>query len=220
VRLLKLSAIVGLALLIATPDARADLVYAQPPGQFSFMLLVSSTLNNFGNPPGFRTADNFALAANTVITDVHWWGKLATGGENFQFTFYADGGGVPGAVLASSGGSLSKMTVNVGSPFDPVTFYSSDLDTPFTATAGTTYWLSVFDQSPDASWQWLDAENVGDGGRQGENPGPPWNAGTPDLAFELTGTPALTSVPEPSALALLGAGGVALAGWRRWRRPA
>src|SRR5262252_5437871 len=114
-RYLNVGALLGLALLIATPDARAAVIYEQPPGTNSNTELISSTLDNFGHTPGFRTADNFVLSTNAIVSDVHWWGESNSGGDNFQFTFYADGGGVPGAILHSSGGSVSAMTVNVGS---------------------------------------------------------------------------------------------------------
>ena len=187
-------------------NAEAVVIYEQLPGRNSPEERISSTLNNFGNPPGFRTADNFALGANFIIADVHWWGESNSGGNDFSFTFYADGGGVPGAILLTTGGSLSTQTVNVGSSFDPVTFYSSDLTLPFSAIGGTTYWISIFNQAADASWLWLSANAPGDGGRQGTNPGPPWSTSTPDLAFQLT---SLQTVPEPATVGLLG---IALAG--------
>ena len=220
-RHLNLTAYIGIALLIAVPDAGAGIVvYEQLPGPDSQTEFISSPLPLTGGPPGFRTADDFVLATDTIITGVNWWGNpplTNTGGNDFQFTFYANGGGVPGAILQTSGGTLSITPVSIpGTTFSALNFYSSDLFSPFSATAGTTYWISIFNQATDARWLWLMAENVGNGGRQGVNPGPPWPFSIPNLAFQLT------SVPEPSSLVLLGFGTLGLAGycWRyRRRRP-
>src|SRR6266567_2325910 len=95
-----------LSLLLAPGSAQSSVVYEQLPGANSTFEAISSTLDNFGGTPGVRAADNWALTAAGTITDVHWWGESGSGGDDFQFTFYADGGGVPGAILLTTGGSL------------------------------------------------------------------------------------------------------------------
>ena len=205
-------AVVALAVSLGASSARAAVIYQQLPGPGSNAELTSSTLNFFGGSPGSTSADDFSLASSAIVTGVHWWGE-GTGAEDFQFTFYADAAGNPGAVLLTTGGTLSRVSQSPGSFFDPVFFYSSTLATPFAAPAGTTFWLSVFNQAPDASWVWLAAAADGNGARQRINTSPTWmpGLGNTDLAFELT------SVPEPASLLLMATGGVA-ARLRRQRR--
>jgi hypothetical protein len=99
--------IASLALFVgATFNVQAGVIFEQLPGTNSNTELISSTLNNLGQLPGFITADDFVLATNAIITDVHWWGNCNSGGNVFRVTFYADRGGVPGPILHTSLGSL------------------------------------------------------------------------------------------------------------------
>lgn len=85
------------------------------------------------------------------------------------------------------------------------------LSSPFLASAGTTYWLSVFAYSPEpsqdeAQWAWVggtggDAVSVQNGGIVNF-----------DRAFDLT-----TAVPEPATMALLAVGSLLLFGVCRGR---
>jgi hypothetical protein len=211
--------ILFLLLLLISFEGQATVIYEQLPGPTSSGVtteVISSTLDGHGGTPGYRAADDFSLATGSIITDLHWWGEFSSeveGGKDFNFTFYADNSGVPGAILHESGGSLTEETVNVGTGFDPVIFYSSILDSPFSATGGAKYWLSIFDEATDASWLWLQAADAGNNSVQGLNPVPPWNFSHPDLAFQLTSD--LRPVPEPATMLLLGSGLIGLAGYGR-----
>jgi hypothetical protein len=200
---------------LAVPfEARAGTVFTQLP---DFLInpsgsgqeqVVSSTLDNFGNLPGFRAADNFQLAAPASIADVAWWGKPLAGGDNFTFTFYADNRGLPGSVLATTGGGPLTITPIPGLGL-PADLFATTLNTPFQAQAGITYWLSIFDAGPTASWRW--EESVG--GSYTVTAAPPGNAwGSVDqnnLAFSLA------SVPEPASLTLFSASALSLLWYRR-----
>jgi hypothetical protein len=211
----RLAAILVFSLLLFPGKGLASIIYEQLPGPASNTLLISSARDNFGSTPGYRVADDFVLTADAVITDLHWWGQFSEqvtpGGKSFSFTFYDDNplAPGPGAVLHVSGGSLTEQTVNTGP--GPVVFYSSILDSPFSATGGSRYWLSVFDGAADASWLWLIANNPGNGSTQELNPGPAWFSVSADMAFQITSEP----VPEPASMLLLGSGLLGLIGYRR-----
>jgi hypothetical protein len=197
-------------------NVRGAILYEQLPGTNSRASYISSTLDENGELPGARAADNFRLSFPAVISDIHWWGVDVEGGTDFSFTFYDDNAGVPGNVLHTTGGSLTTTPDSPGG--FPVTFYSSDLDAPFETASNTTYWVSVFDAAPDAVWAWLEANDFGDFSWQGSEPPPPWQFDRPDLSFQLTGT----AIPEPSTIAiwsLLGLAGLGY-GWRKRRKAA
>ena len=204
-------AVVALAVSFVATSARAGVIYHQPTGPGSGSAAASSTLNYFGFSPGFTAADDFTLASSAMVTRVNWWGQLVAGGEDFLLTFYADAAGNPGAVLHTTGGTLSRVPApSLG--YSPAYSYSSDLATPFAAAAGTKFWLSVFNQAPDAVWAWISADADGNGERQRLNTSPTWvtGIGNTDLAFQLA------SVPEPMSLVLF-ATGIAATRLRRTR---
>jgi hypothetical protein len=199
-----------LSVVVFAGTVQATILYEQLPGPSSSQENISSQLDVFGRQPGFICADDFQLSSGGYVTDIHWWGESFSGDNDFQFTFYADSAGLPGSVLLTTGGTLTMSSANPGSPFDPVSFYESDLETMFTALPGTTYWVSVFNAADDASWLWLRADSVGNSSVHRRLDLSTWR-GSPDLAFQLTGDP----IPEPATMLLLGTGFVGLAGFRR-----
>ena len=192
-----------LSLSVMSLKAQASVIFEQLPTTIDSTRVFynSSTLNYID--PAFRAADDFVLNADSLVTDIHWWGGFALGENDFTFTFYDDNGGIPGSVLHTSSGSLNIV------PLDVVSFYySSFLTSPFNATAGVTYWLSVYNAASDSTWYWQNS--LVSGGTLGQitldPPGNSWTATVSDdnLSFRLTNDAA--PVPEPSSLLLLGMG--------------
>lgn len=191
--------LIAVFLILGPNVSDAATLFEQLPGADSSSQLISSTLNNLGGTPGFRVADNFQLAGGGTVSTVEWWGTLRSGGTSFQITFYPDSGGNPGLPLSTIAVVPASSSATAGSPFDPVTFYSATLSTPFSAAPGTPYWLSVFDAAPDARWVWLSANVDTFGGRQMQNGTTTWNI-TDDVSFRLKSDGA---VPEPATLSLM-----------------
>jgi hypothetical protein len=192
--------------------ANATTIFQQVPGVNSFDGYISSTLNILGGSPGFRTADGFLIAGGGTIRTVEWWGKLGSGGQAFNITFY-HGGAVPGAVLSTNDVSPVSSSISTGSPMDPVTFYSATLGTPFVAVPGIQYWMSIFDGAVDANWIWLSANADTNGAKYAQNGTVTWNNTSGDRAFQLRDD----VIPEPATFLLLGTGlgVIGLAAWRK-----
>lgn len=211
-------AALAIALGMSAQAATAMVLFDQT-APFDTGLRASSTLNFLGGSPGFRAADNFMLGSASVVGAIQWMGKSNSGANDFTFTFYADDAGQPGAVLLSSTGNLTTSTF-VSGP-EVRTLYSSNLNNSFSASAGTTYWLSVFNNAPDANWAWSHIGVELDGSVQRQNNEAawlfPWDF---DLNFALEGVSA--TVPAPASLTMVALGMLLLGrkslGSRRARR--
>jgi hypothetical protein len=149
-----------------------------------------------------KVYDDFTLAANTSITDIHWTGQYFTGGrgngvDSFLIQFWSNAGG-PSTLLYSAtvaGGSANETLIS-GSDYS----YDVDLATAFLAQAGTTYWVSI--QATmffPPQWGW--SEGTGGNG-VGFQDFLGNRSRVPDMAFSLTGKPA--DLPEPASVLLVG----------------
>jgi hypothetical protein len=225
------------AVLAHAGAASADpILYAQPPHS-----PVQSTRASQHQPtPGlvFQTFDSFVLGQDALITGINWQGSYfnslisdpsfapAANALGFTVALYMDNAGVPGTLVGSETFSPSNAgeTFVGQQAFTPtlglsIYNYSASLGSGFLATAGMTYWLSVYALSPDASpteaqWGW-------NGGTGGNGTSVQSLFGVPtvvnlDRTFSIEGQP--TPVPEPSTLLLLGMGGGALVARARRHR--
>ncbi len=180
-------------------------VFENLPDQINAGVADSS---GFG--PENRSADNFSLSTTETIGSIQFWGlwfENNIGAENFTAVFYEDVAGSPGSILTTIDlvNTTSSPTGTDVFGFDEY-LHTADLATSFTADAGTTYYLSIFNDSglgDNGTWAWesSSAEGVGWLSQDfGANFASDDRIG--GFAFRLV------NVPSPAATTLLGLGGL------------
>ena len=174
------------------------------------------TTNAYSINQTLHAQDDFLIAAGATIGSVGFYFQNFNGitgwDQNVSYRINANAAGSP-ALLLTFGAGLNVVASDSGLPWAApgnaflVTF---DLQSPFTAAAGTTYWLGLTGANSGTGndW-WITSSNTGNGRSNGAQIGE-------SLAFYLNGT-ANTAVPEPISLSLFGAGLLGLAAIRRRR---
>ncbi len=217
-----------------TAGRAGTILYTQPATSLhsSYTVWESETVAGVVNA---RTYDNFTLSSSGDIGAVAWEGVYIDQGTpsdnpaqpdstGFEISFWSDDNGQPGTELASSsveyaathatnlgtvgfdlstGGNPAGGEINVA-----VYSYGVKLPTPFAATAGTKYWISIISDSPavQPAWGWYSGsggnnESVQDfdGSRY---------ARSNDRAFTLASAPVpVLTVQATTPQAHFGAGG-------------
>ncbi|MBN1919550.1 MAG: PEP-CTERM sorting domain-containing protein [Verrucomicrobia bacterium] len=192
--------------------------------------------------PNIIRADNWECPDGRPITDIHWWGSYLfnTGDSNpvqkFEVSIFSDAGGSPGALMwrkSFDSALVNETPVGLDANLEQVYKYSVYLEQEdvFQQNQGEVYWLSIVALTEGTTrwpmWGWHTAvnrniEDLLQGSAQTtkdptqndpfgigkvENP---WQDAQYDMAFELT------TIPEPSIVALIGLG--LFATWTRFRR--
>jgi hypothetical protein len=181
--------------------------------------LDSSNANEF---TGWIQANPFTLTASDTITEVVFDAitqDINAYNGSINWGFYSDNAGSPGTLLSTDIQSATPVDMGPAllSGFE---LYQFDfvLTTPFSATGGTQYWLGLHNGPlSDTGGTGLYMADSTSGGEGFEDflPGTTFdtNGFTHFFVLEDGGT----STPEPSTFALLGLGGLAVVGMRRFR---
>ncbi len=107
-------------------------------------------------------ADDFVFATDQEIITVAWSGVYSgttiPATDDFTIVIYSDGVGMPGTVLStvSIGDNVNRTDTEIDNSNGLLDIYSYNATIPpFSATAGTIYWISIYNNTPAGnSWSW------------------------------------------------------------------
>lgn len=201
------ASVLAVGLLAAGADASAITLLDQQPDQVTGLFADSTG----ATAPAQRVADDFTLSDTSTIESISFWGgyypnELSTT-DNFTIQIFSDDAANPGGLLMETTFSTLDRAMT-GNVLFGVSEYEYDgmLTDSFVAMAGTTYWLSLTNDTGGVatgdSWFWESSSDGGNEARWSGDEGATWNLQPNGLSFVLNGT-----VPSPAALALLGVAG-------------
>jgi len=167
---------------------------------------------------GQEAADDFVLGVlGDTITGVSWSGayhatNTPVANDDFTIRFYSSA--LPSTPFLSYevGNSVNRVDSGVDDAFWGLDIFNYSASIPVTAlTAGTTYWLSIVNNTAGASDDWL-WELSGASGQLAfrTTPTDSWNTVGGALAFQLDG-----EVPIPAAAWLFGSALLGLGALKR-----
>lgn len=135
-------------------------------------------------------ADDFILAQDNTITDVHWTGgyffaNTPLASDSFTISICQNASGVPGTCTPLVVTSLVRTPLASGYA------YSAQV-APITLPPGVVHWLSIVNNTSadtDDNWFWAGKDGAGNAVLQhdGDDPTDTWHRGSLALDFRLTG---------------------------------
>jgi hypothetical protein len=189
-------------------------VLQSPDMEFGWNL--QSQWDSIDGEPNIIRADNWRCPNGQPVTDIHWWGSyyFNTGATNpvqtFEVSIYANDnpmGALPGTLLYRETfdlASLNETSIGFDVQGEEVFQYTAYLGEQTSSTdqlEGDDDLLGSAQSTKDPTLVDL---------THGGNVANPWQDAEYEMAFELT------TIPEPSIVALVGLGMFAL--WTRFRR--
>ena len=169
-------------------------------------------------------ANDFSLTApNTTIRSINWRGFYGGGdlvppaSDAFTLRIYSDSSGPTGSLLHEFAvGNANRTDSGVNFAGRDIFTYSANI-TATTLSAGTNYWLSIFNNTStdDDVWSWQYAVLPGAGNSvRSSNQGTSWFANATEHTFQLDDA-SVAPVPVPAAVWLMGSALMGLVGFRR-----
>jgi hypothetical protein len=161
---------------------------------------------------GQNFADNFTLPGNSTIIGFNLFTGNFPGypGAAYNVHLYADNGGVPGSLIESQ--DVSASSFSYYGNFNGVSVYKAVIPlAPMSVMGGVEYWIGACGISFEAGQLSLQGPGDPGDGQIAQFNGTSFQAIVPigDQSFQIIATGA--AVPEPSSLALFGAGLASLA---------
>lgn len=161
----------------------------------------------------FQRAEDFLLQSSSLVARVNWWGQYAFSNtpqeaDDFTLRIFGDLGGLPASspLFQFSFGDPGRVDTGVVSYGSKVYAYSADLPSPVALGGGTTYWLSIVNNTAldlNDNWYWQRADMLVGTLVERRADSEQWGGrGDSTLAFNIQGA----VVPEPATFTLLVAG--------------